>query len=175
MGNSDYKTNNIDEYDQLPYRFGVGAVILNKECKVFVAKRLDSKLDVWQMPQGGMNIGETPSTAIMREIKEEIGTDRCEIVFESDKWYSYDIPQKITKRLWSGQYKGQKQKWFLAKFFGHNNDININTLIPEFCEWRWVELDDLLSIVIPFKRKLYKSIINEFYCEIKKLKNESYK
>lgn len=170
MGNFDYTLRNTDEYSQLPYRSGVGALIINKNYQVFVAKRVDSKHDVWQMPQGGMNVGETPSAAVMREIKEEIGTDHCELILESNHWYSYDVPQKITKRLWSGQYRGQKQKWFLVKFLGRNSDININTLVPEFCEWRWVEIDNLLSIVIPFKRKLYRNILNEFHFEITKLK-----
>jgi putative (di)nucleoside polyphosphate hydrolase len=146
----------------LPYRPGVGMMIVNKHMKVFVAKRIDTKTQAWQMPQGGINIAETPSKAALREMKEEIGTNKAEIIAESRVWYSYDIPEFLISKLWHGRYKGQKQKWFLMRFNGEDSDININTTIPEFSDWKWADISDLEAIIVPFKRKLYKAVINEF-------------
>ena len=146
----------------LPYRPSVGMMILDQQNMVFVAKRIDTKIVAWQMPQGGIDIGETPSSAALREMLEEIGTSDGYIVAESKYWYSYDLPKSLIPKLWGGSFRGQKQKWFLIRFMGTNNDINIHTNNPEFSEWRWVSIAELPSIIIPFKRKLYKAVIEEF-------------
>ncbi|MCC8417915.1 MAG: RNA pyrophosphohydrolase [Rickettsia endosymbiont of Bryobia graminum] len=155
-------SNITTNYRKLPYRPGVGMMIIDKNSNVFVGKRIDTKIQAWQMPQGGINLGETPSVAALREMLEEIGCNKGTIIAESKYWYSYDLPQALIPKLWGGNFRGQKQKWFLIKFTGTNEEININTLAPEFEEWHWAELDELLSIIIPFKRKLYKAVIKEF-------------
>ncbi|MDX1924661.1 MAG: RNA pyrophosphohydrolase [Rickettsiaceae bacterium] len=153
--------------EDLPYRPCVGMMIVNKEKKIFVAKRTDTKNQAWQMPQGGIDLGETPSKAAFREMREEIGTDNGEIIAESSSWYCYDIPDFLVNKLWDGNYRGQKQKWFLIRFNGDDNEINLNTSTPEFCEWTWVNLEDLVDIIIPFKKKLYSAIVSEFSTFIK--------
>jgi putative (di)nucleoside polyphosphate hydrolase len=151
----------------LPYRLGVGMMIIDNQNRVFVAKRIDAKTGGWQMPQGGINVGETPSAAAMREMLEEIGSDKGYIISETKNWYSYDIPDFLIPKLWGGNFRGQKQKWFLIRFTGTNKDININTLKPEFEAWSWRNLDELLPIIISFKRKLYRAVIKEFNPMIK--------
>jgi putative (di)nucleoside polyphosphate hydrolase len=153
---------NIKKESSLPFRPGVGMMIINKDKRIFVGKRVDSKATGWQMPQGGIDIGETPSGAAMREMAEEIGTNKGKILAESKNWYSYRIPEFLIPRLWDGQYCGQKQKWFLIEFTGEDSDINIKTDHPEFSEWQWVDFPELLSDIIPFKVKLYKQVIKEF-------------
>ena len=158
---------------QLPFRLGVGLMIINDKAQVFVGKRIDSKNEFWQMPQGGIDEGETASKAAFREMKEEIGTDLGEILCETKDWYSYKIPEYLISRLWNGQYCGQKQKWFLIKFTGTNKDIKIDfDDNPEFMEWRWSEMQDLPNIIIPFKRDLYKSVIEEFRDHILEIKSK---
>lgn len=149
-------------YHELPYRPGVGMMIVDKDNRVFVGKRTDTKIAAWQMPQGGIDLGETPSIAALREMTEEIGSDKGYIIAESKHWYSYDVPKFLIPKLWNGNFRGQKQRWFLIRFTGTDEDININTQHPEFDEWRWARLDELLSIIIPFKRKLYQAVFNEF-------------
>ncbi len=149
-------------YTNLPYRPGVGMMILDAQDRVFVGRRVETKALAWQMPQGGIDLGETPSTAALREMVEEIGCDKGYILAESRYWYSYDLPKFLIPRLWNGSFRGQKQKWFLIRFTGNDEDININTDHPEFGEWRWVKLDELLNLIIPFKRKLYEAVIAEF-------------
>lgn len=146
----------------LPYRLGVGMMILNQKGQIFVGKRIDAKTDAWQMPQGGIDLGETPSRAALREMIEEIGSNDGYIVAESKNWYSYDLPKFLIPKLWNGSYKGQKQKWFLIQFTGTDSDININTSDPEFSEWQWVDMENLVDIIIPFKKKLYIAVIEEF-------------
>lgn len=146
----------------LPYRPSVGMMILNADNKIFVGKRIDTKISAWQMPQGGIVPGETPSIAAIREMLEEIGSSKGYIIAESKCWYSYDVPSFLIPKLWDGNFRGQKQRWFLIRFTGTNEDININTLNPEFDEWRWASVDELLSIIIPFKRKLYQAVVKEF-------------
>jgi len=146
----------------LPYRLGVGMMILNKHNQVFVGKRVDAKVEAWQMPQGGIDIGETPSRAALREMEEEIGTKNGNIVSETKNWYSYDLPKFLIPKLWNGQYKGQKQKWFLINFTGEDSEIEVETNHPEFEDWRWVDLVELTEIIIPFKRKLYEAVMSEF-------------
>lgn len=151
------------KYGRLPYRPGVGMMIVNSDNKIFVARRIDTRADAWQMPQGGIDIGETPSSAALREMEEEIGSSEGHILAESKYWYSYDIPKILIPKLWDGNFRGQKQKWFLIRFTGKDSDININTKSPEFSHWRWIRISELLNIVVPFKRKLYESVIQEFY------------
>lgn len=155
----------------LPYRPGVGMLIINSENKVFVGKRIDSKANGWQMPQGGIDLGETPSSAALREMKEEIGSGNGKILAESKNWYSYRVPDFLIPRLWDGQYCGQKQKWFLIHFLGTDDDINLNTEHPEFNQWKWVDFDELLGDVIPFKHKLYKEVMQEFRQILKQYKH----
>lgn len=150
------------EASELPFRQGVGMVIVDKNNRIFVGKRIDSKVNGWQMPQGGIDLGETPSSAALREMEEEIGSNKGKIIAESKKWYSYRVPTFLIPKLWNGQYCGQRQKWFLIRFTGKDSDININTETPEFDQWKWVELDQLLVDIIPFKLKLYQQVIQEF-------------
>jgi len=150
------------ESNELPFRQGVGMVIVDKNNRVFVGKRIDSKVNGWQMPQGGIDIGETPSSAALREMEEEIGSSKGKIIAESKRWYSYRVPNFLIPKLWNGKYCGQRQKWFLIRFTGKDSDININTEHPEFDQWKWVELDQLLVDIIPFKLKLYQQVIQEF-------------
>lgn len=156
-----------NEPSKLPFRPGVGMMIIDKHQRVFVGKRVDSKATGWQMPQGGIDIGETPSAAALREMEEEIGSNKGHIIAESKCWYSYRIPAFLIPRLWDGQYCGQKQKWFLIRFTGEDSDINVHTEIPEFDQWKWVEFEELLSDIIPFKLNLYKQIVDEFKTLIK--------
>lgn len=146
----------------LPYRPGIGMMIINKKKEVFVAKRIDTKMQAWQMPQGGINLGETPSKAAFREMQEEIGTSNAKILAESKIWYSYDIPKFLINKLWDGQYRGQKQKWFLMEFEGKDSDINVATNNPEFSDWKWTNIQELQDVIVPFKKKLYKAVVNEF-------------
>jgi len=150
-------------YCKLEYRLGIGLMIVNKSKKILVAKRIDSKGPFsWQMPQGGIDIGETASTAAFREMQEEIGCNKGQIIAETKHWYCYDIPPKLIHKMWNGQYKGQKQKWFLMDFLGEDTDINLHTEKPEFVSWRWVRRSQLLNIVIPFKKHLYQAVLKEF-------------
>lgn len=149
-------------YQDLPYRKGVGMMIINDKEEIFVGKRIDTKIEAWQMPQGGIDLGETPSSAALREMHEEIGCSFGYIIAESRNWYSYDVPNFLIPKLWHGQYRGQKQRWFLIKFTGLDSDININTSAPEFDEWRWASIEELPHIIIPFKRKLYEAVLSEF-------------
>jgi len=149
-------------YRGLPYRPSVGMMIIDNNNRIFVGKRIDTKMLAWQMPQGGIDLGETPSVAALREMEEEIGCNTGYIIAESKCWYSYDLPMNLIPKLWDGNFKGQRQKWFLIRFTGVNEDININTTNPEFESWRWTRLDEILSIIIPFKRKLYRAVIKEF-------------
>lgn len=162
-----------DKQIQLPFRPGVGMMIINKKNQVFVGKRINNKLNSylkkksWQMPQGGIDLGETPSSAALREMEEEIGTKKATIIAESKIWYSYRIPKTMIPKLWEGKYCGQKQKWFLIKYDGKDEEINIDTEIPEFCDWKWIDMKDLYKNIIPFKLKLYKAVIREFFPLIK--------
>jgi len=155
---------------KLPYRPGVGMMIINHEGKVFLGKRIDTKISAWQMPQGGIDMGETPSKAALREMKEELGCDKGYIIAESKLWYSYDIPKFLISRLWDGNYRGQRQKWFLIRYTGTDEEINLHTSHPEFNEWRWADIDELHEIIIPFKKRLYQAIIDEFQTFLPKKK-----
>ena len=144
------------------YRRCVGLVVINKDGLVFVGKRIDSNLNAWQMPQGGIENGESPRNAGLREMKEEIGTNNVKLIGEMDNWLNYDIPQKLSSKLWNGKYRGQTQKWLAFQFLGNDDEININTEDPEFKEWKWEEHKNLVNLAVPFKKDIYKKIINEF-------------
>jgi putative (di)nucleoside polyphosphate hydrolase len=153
-------------HSALPYRNGVGIMMLNAENRVFVAKRIDTLAEAWQMPQGGMDDGETPEQSAMRELYEETGTDKAVIIAESRDWYYYDLPAELIGKIWKGKYRGQKQKWFVMRFLGADSDINIHTPHPEFSEWRWVDMQSLPDVIVPFKRTLYQALVDEFGTQI---------
>lgn len=146
----------------LPYRLGVGIMLFNRGGDVFVARRIDTKADAWQMPQGGIDEGEAPRAAALRELEEEIGTANAMVLAESRDWHAYDLPAEIRGKVWGGRYRGQKQKWFAARFLGRDEEINLATAHPEFCAWRWAPLHDLPSLIVPFKRPLYAALVDEF-------------
>ena len=146
-------------------------MVLNKHNKVFVGKRIDSKNDIWQMPQGGIDGDETTVEAAYRELLEETSIKSIEILAESSKWFFYDVPDFLVGKLWGGRYRGQKQKWMLFKFTGDEKEINISTNCAEFCEWQWIPVEALPEVVVSFKRNLYRSIVKEFYPKLKALEN----
>lgn len=148
--------------DQRPYRPGVGIVLVNAGGLVFTGRRIDTEATAWQFPQGGIDAGEAPLTAAFREMGEEIGTDRAEMVAESANWLTYDLPPDLADQVWKGRYRGQRQKWFLFRFLGSDADIRIETEHPEFVEWRWTELARLPDLIVPFKRALYDQVVAEF-------------
>ena len=149
-------------YDHLPYRAGVGIMLLNSEHHVFVAQRLDMRSDAWQMPQGGIDDGETPLEAAYRELEEEIGTAKADVLAKSTNWYHYDLPDTLVPNVWNGAYRGQKQQWFVMRFTGAENDISLETEIPEFSTYQWVKPTQLPGLIVPFKRKLYEALLEEF-------------
>ncbi|MCH1426837.1 MAG: RNA pyrophosphohydrolase [Alphaproteobacteria bacterium] len=149
-------------YEQRPYRPCVGIFLLNNDGLVFAGRRIDSRAEAWQMPQGGIDAGESPLQACMREMREEIGTNTAELVSQHDDWLYYDIPLPLADRLWQGRYKGQKQKWMALRFTGDDSDINIATEEPEFCEWKWLSPHDLVELAVPFKRDVYQNVLAAF-------------
>ena len=136
----------------LPYRNGVGIMIFNDQKKIFVGKRIDNQ-EAWQMPQGGVDKDEDYETAAKRELFEETGIQSVRIVQSSKQEFIYDLPNHLLGKIWKGKYKGQKQKWFLMKFLGPDSEINISQKHPEFNEWKWVDLDELPRLIVPFKKK----------------------
>ena len=149
----------------LPYRKGVGVVLLNKKNEIFVGKRIDNEeFDAWQMPQGGINKNETPIKAAFRELKEETGVMKkdVKILSVSKNWLYYDLPKNLIKKVFKGKYKGQKQKWYIMRFYGKNHKINIQTENPEFQNWKWTPSRKLKNIIVSFKKKLYREILKEF-------------
>ena len=146
------------EYENLPYRSGVGIVVLNKENKVFVARRIDNPKNFWQMPQGGVDKNENFLNAALRELEEETSIKSVELIKELDGLITYDLPDHLLGIIWKGRYKGQTQKWFLMRFIGGDNEINIKTKHPEFLEWKWVDLKEITELVVSFKLELYKEV-----------------
>ena len=142
----------------LPLRSGVGIVVLNKENKVFVAKRIDNPKNFWQMPQGGVDEGEDFLKAAYRELEEETSIQNVELIKELDGTITYELPDRLLGLIWKGKYRGQKQKWFLMRFVGSDSEINIKTKHPEFLEWKWVELDKITDLVVDFKLHVYKEV-----------------
>ena len=149
-------------YEMRPYRPCVGIMLLNMNNQVFVGQRLDRSVEAWQMPQGGIDEGEEPSRAGFREMMEEIGTNRAELIEERREWLNYDIPQDLADQLWKGRFRGQAQKWLAFRFTGTDNDININTDEPEFRSWKWADAAELPELAVPFKRDVYQRVLAEF-------------
>ena len=147
--------------DSLPYRPCVGIMLLNARGEVFVARRRDTT-DAWQMPQGGIDDGETVHEAALRELKEEIGTGAAEILAETVEKLRYDLPDHLLGKVWKGRWRGQEQVWVAARFTGSDADIDLETEHPEFDAWKWVAPDDLVRLIVPFKRPVYEAVLAEF-------------
>ena len=147
-----------EKFQNLPLRSGVGIVILNKENKIFVAKRIDNPKNFWQMPQGGVNKDEDFLSAAYRELEEETSIKEVELIKEIDEILTYELPKHLLGIIWKGKYKGQKQKWFIMRYLGTDDKININTKKPEFLEWKWIDLDMITEVVVDFKLEVYKKL-----------------
>ena len=147
-----------EKFRNLPLRSGVGIVILNKENKIFVAKRIDNPKNFWQMPQGGVDKDEDFLSAAYRELEEETSIKDVELIKEIDEILIYELPKHLLGIIWKGKYKGQKQKWFIMRYLGTDDKININTKKPEFLEWKWIELDKITDLVVDFKLHVYKEV-----------------
>ena len=156
-----------EKYKKLPLRSGVGIVLLNKENKVFVAKRIDNPKNFWQMPQGGIDKGEDLYAAALRELKEETSITSIKLIKEIEGNFTYILPDNLIGIIWKGKFRGQKQKWFIMRFTGDKSEINIKTKHPEFLDWKWMNLENLTEIAVPFKLEVYKKLIPE----IKKILN----
>ncbi len=145
----------------LPLRTGVGIIVLNSDNKVFVGKRKDNPIDKWQMPQGGIEPNETLLNAMKRELLEETSIKNIKILKELDYWLEYSLPKNLIGIIWKGKYRGQKQKWFITRFLGSDNEINLNTKRPEFIEWKWLDIDKLPDVIVDFKKNVYKKLTIE--------------
>jgi putative (di)nucleoside polyphosphate hydrolase len=148
----------------LPYRPCVGIMLLNNQGLVFTGRRIDQVIEAWQMPQGGIDPGEVPFAAAIRELEEEIGVtpDMVSLRHESRQWLTYDLPPELIGKAWKGKYRGQRQKWFAFSFLGQDQHININTVHPEFEAWQWLPMEVLTERIVPFKRALYQQLVDEF-------------
>ena len=155
------------DHKTLPLRIGVGIAVLNSQNKVFVGKRKDNPFDKWQMPQGGVDFNEPLLQAMKRELLEETSIKNIKVLKEFDEWLEYELPEKLVGKIWKGKYRGQKQKWFVVKFLGNDNEININTNNPEFIDWQWVNIDLLPNLIVLFKKHLYEKVL----VELKKIIN----
>ena len=153
-----------EEIARLPYRPCVGVMIVNAEGKVLVGQRRDNFQDAWQMPQGGIDKGEAPREAALREMWEETGitADLVTVEAETEDWIPYDIPHDLVPNIWGGKYRGQEQKWFLLRFQGRDDQIDIATEHPEFSKWKWIEANKVVDAIVPFKRATYEQVIAAF-------------
>ena len=143
---------------ELPLRIGVGIILLNHENKVFVGKRIDNPKNFWQMPQGGVDKNENFLQAAKRELEEETGIRSIELIKEIDKWLEYDLPENLLGKIWKGKYRGQKQKLYIMKFLGKNDEINVKTKHPEFLDWKWIEPYELPKVAVHFKINVYRKL-----------------
>ena len=148
----------------LPYRPAAGVMLLNRDGKVFVAQRLDSSLEAWQMPQGGLDKGEDPEAGAYRELEEEtgIGRDKVELIARCPVELDYDLPDDLVGKLWKGKWRGQRQTWFLMRFLGEDGEIDLDTPEPEFRAWKWADPSELPAMIVPFKKKLYEDVLEAF-------------
>ena len=156
------------DIENLPYRANVGVMVLSKSGDVFVAQRLEHYANAWQMPQGGIDPGEGPAEAALRELEEETGINSSKVVIlaETQNWIPYELPPDLIPKLWNGKYRGQKQRWFLMQFIGDDSMVNIQTEIPEFSRWCWLQSEELLDKIVPFKRNTYETVIREFKAQL---------
>ena len=145
----------------LPLRTGVGAIVLNSKNQIFVGKRKDNPVDKWQMPQGGVDKNEDYIEAMKRELFEETSIKSIEVLKEFDEWLEYELPKNLLGIIWKGKFRGQKQKWFIAKFYGDEGEINVRTENAEFIEWKWIEINKLTEVVVDFKKNIYEKILIE--------------
>ena len=144
---------------KLPMRNGVGVIIFNKHKKIFVGKRKDNPVDKWQMPQGGVDEGEDYFSAMKRELKEETSIINVKILKELEGFFEYELPENLIGIIWKGQFRGQKQKWFIAEYLGADSEINLNTKNPEFIEWKWISPDELPKVIVDFKKNMYNKLL----------------
>ena len=163
---SDETCSGNDDGD-LPYRRCVGAVLFNRDGLVWVGKRIpksgDNFTDAWQMPQGGIDDGEDSQISVFRELHEETGIDAAEIIAETSGWLTYELPEHLRGISWGGKYRGQKQKWYALRYLGEDQDFDLNAFdTPEFSSWRWVRLEEVLELIVPFKHDVYKQLVSEF-------------
>jgi len=147
--------------EKLPFRIGVGIVLLNKKNEVFVGERIDNPGKYFQLPQGGVDENESFFQAAIRELKEETGVQSIELLKEINGWLEYDLPEYLLGKIWNGKYRGQKQKWFIVKFTGEEEEIDIKTKSPEFTKWKWIKYKELPKVVVDFKLEIYKKLVNE--------------
>ncbi len=152
---------------KLPMRSGVGVIILNDKNEVFVGKRKDNPIDKWQMPQGGVDKGESYMSAMKRELFEETSIKSIKVLEEIEGFYEYELPKNLVGIIWKGKFRGQRQKWFITKFTGNEKEINLNTQYPEFIEWKWISADDLPKVIVDFKKSMYLRLLKK----IKKFTN----
>ena len=146
---------------KLPLRVGVGVIVLNSKNLIFVGRRVDNPVNMWQMPQGGVEKNEYLLSAMKRELYEETSIKSIEVLKELDKWLEYELPKNLLGKIWKGKFRGQKQKWFIARYTGDESEINVNTECPEFIDWKWIKMDELPNVAVDFKKQTYKKLLSE--------------